>query len=163
MSRPRRLDGIEYVGFHQYFLTICTHQRRHHFMDDATVALVLAQFLRTAAGAEFEILAYCFMPDHLHLVVVASSEDSDLRRFIGLAKQRSAYLFARVTRERLWQEGYFEHVVRNDEILPELVGYILRNPVRAGLVADPTEYPYWGSQVYSREELKEYVGSVRRG
>jgi len=68
-----------------------------------------------------------------------------------------------VAAERLWQEGYYEHVVRKDEVLPELVGYILRNPVRAGLVADPTEYPYWGSQVYSREELREYVGSVRRG
>jgi REP element-mobilizing transposase RayT len=102
------------------------------------------------------------MPDHLHLVVVASSEGSDLRRFIGLAKQRSAYLFARATGERLWQEEYFEHVVRKDEGLPELVGYILRNPGRAGLVADPVEYPHWGSQVYTREELLAFVGSVRR-
>jgi len=163
MSRPRRLDGIDYIGFRQYFLTICTHQRSCHFTSAATVALVVSPFLRTATDEQFEILAYCFMPDHLHAVVAANSEESDLRRFIGLAKQRSAYLFARVTGERLWQEGYFEHVVRKDEVPSELVGYILRNPVRAGLVADPTEYPYWGSQVYSREELREYVGSVRRG
>jgi hypothetical protein len=37
------------------------------------------------------------------------------------------------------------------------VRYIINNPVRAGLVADVRDYPFWGSSVYSREALLEYI------
>ena len=38
-----------------------------------------------------------------------------------------------------------------------MIKYIIENPVRAGLVADAREYPFWGSQVYTREQLLEYI------
>ena len=162
MNRPRRLDPVDYVGFRQYFLTICTHQRGRHFTDTATVAMVLAQFLRVAIDEQFEVLAYCFMPDHLHAVVTARSEAADFQRFVRLAKQRSGFLFAQTAGRRLWQESYFERAVRTDESLPALIEYMLGNPVRAGLVAAPAEHPHWGSHFYSREELLEFVGTERR-
>ena len=162
MSRPRRLDPADYVGLRQYFLTICTHQRGRHFTDTATVALVLAQFLRVAVDEQFEVLAYCFMPDHLHAIVTALSEAADFQRFVRLAKQRSGFLFVQAAGRRLWQESYFDREVRSNESLPGLIEYMLGNPVRAGLVTAPAEHPHWGSQVYSREEILEFVGAARR-
>ena len=162
MSRPHRLDPSEYVGFRQYFLTICTHERGRHFANADAVALVLEQFLRVAVAERFAVLAYCFMPDHVHTLVEAQFETADLQRFVRLAKQQSGFVFLQVARRRLWQESYVERVVRSDESLPGLINYIIANPVRAGLVEAPFDYPHWGSQVYSREEILEFAASVCR-
>ena len=159
VSRPRRLDAIEYVGLRQYYLTICTYQRGRNFIDPDTIALVRTQFLRVAIDEQFEILVYCFMPDHLHAVVTARSEAADVQRFVRLAKQRSGFRFVQVAGRRLWQESYFDRAVRSDESLPDIVKYIVENPVRARLVAAPAEYPHWGSQIYSREEILEFIAS----
>jgi putative transposase len=162
MARPRRLEAADYKGYRAYFLTICTHNRTRPFTDAAIVAPVLRQFLRVAAGQRVEVLAYCFMPDHLHLIVMAHGVNTDLQRFVRLPKQCSGFAFTRATGRRLWQDSYFDRTLRNVEELPALVEYIIRNPLRAGLVRAPTDYPHWGSQRYSREELLEFIASARQ-
>ncbi len=57
----------------------------------------------------------------------------------------------------LWQEGYHDRVLRDEEATTTVVRYMLENPVRAGLVDRPELYPFWGSLVWSRRELLELV------
>jgi REP element-mobilizing transposase RayT len=161
-GHPHRLNPAAYHGYRAYSLTICTHNRIRPFTDDATVAMTVLQILRVAADQHVEVLAYCVMPDHIHAIVIAHAETSNLERFVRVAKQRSGYAFRQVTGRRLWQESYFDRTVRNVQELPSLVEYMIRNPVRAGLVGDPADYAYWGSERYSREELLEFVMSGRR-
>lgn len=47
-------------------------------------------------------------------------------------------------KKRLWQQGLFDHVIRNDFDLQENLEYIAMNPVRAGYVTRPQFYPYTG-------------------
>ena len=162
MGHPRRLDPADYLGCRAYSLTICTHKRTRPFTDPGIVRLVLLQILRVAADERFEVLAYCCMPDHVHAVVIAHTEASNLERFVRLAKQRSGFAFTRATGRRLWQESYFDRTIRKVDELPALVEYVIRNPVRAGLVHEPGDYPHWGSQRYSRDELLEFVASGKR-
>jgi len=124
--------------------------------------MVVWHFLRVSADEGCEVLAYCVMPDHLHAVVVARSEAADLRRFVRIAKQKSGFAYTRSTGLRLWQESYFDRTIREEEDLPAVIEYMLRNPVRAGLASEPREYTYWGSGRYSREELLAFVGSAHR-
>jgi hypothetical protein len=58
-------------------------------------------------------------------------------------------------RRPLWQKGYYEHVLRNDEATLATAKYILENPVRAGLVAKPRDYEFAGSFVLAAEQLDE--------
>jgi putative transposase len=95
------------------------------------------------------------MPDHAHFLVEGTSDQSNLRRFIKMAKQHSGAAYALQHGSPLWQEGYYERVVRRDEDVREIARYILWNPVRARLVQTPAEYPYLGSDVWSIEELIE--------
>jgi len=162
MGRPHRTISECYVGFRCYYLTICTHERHPFFTNPETVTKVLSHFLRVSADEGFEIVAYCFMPDHLHVIVAATHLTADLQRFVRLAKQRSGFEFTRATGRRLWQDSYFDRVVRSDQALPTLVAYVVDNPRRAGLVETPAEYAYWGSQVYSREQILEFVAAERR-
>ena len=56
-------------------------------------------------------------------------------------------------KEPLWQDSYYDHVVRPEENLAGIACYIIQNPVRARLVASPLEYPFSGSTAWSIEEL----------
>ncbi|MBI3493792.1 MAG: transposase [Acidobacteria bacterium] len=49
-------------------LTICTFDRLPYFTSAAEVEAVHGELLRTAAAYNVEVIAYCFMPDHLHVL-----------------------------------------------------------------------------------------------
>jgi putative transposase len=147
------LPEISYVGDRWYFLTICTFERRRHFLREDVVLAVWSQFLRTSREQQFETVAHCFMPDHVHLLVEGRSPQADLRAFVAVAKQRAAYVARHMVAGRLWQTGYFDRILRDDDDLFEFARYILQDPVRTGLVTSPLDYPFLGSETLSIEDL----------
>jgi putative transposase len=153
LRRPRRLDGFSYLGFQRYSLTFCTYERRRLFVSTRYVEAVLAQIRRTSEAEGFDLLAYCFMPDHLHLLEEGATPTADMRRLVSLIRQRSAFVFrTRFHVPRLWQHGYFERVLRNDEATQAVIRYLFDNPVRAGIVERYQDYPYLGGK-YSPDVL----------
>ena len=155
MSRPPRIAGFSYKGLYRYFLTICTLNRQKSFEDPMVVTDTLLQFRKTSEEQSFELSAYCFMPDHSHLLIEGLTDSSDFKRFCKLAKQRSGSLHARKHGGPPWQEGYHERVLREGDDSRAVARYLLSNPVRAGLVVAPIEYPYLGSDKWSVAELIE--------
>jgi putative transposase len=93
------------------------------------------------------------MPDHLHVLVQGDAESAECKRFISLSKQYSAYYYKKEFGNELWQRYGYERTLRNDEQTLAVARYILENPVRAGLVGEPQEYPFLGSLVYDIKEL----------
>jgi len=91
-----------------------------------------------------KVWAYCLMPNHVHLVAVPESEDG-LRRAIGEAHRRYTrhINFREQWRGHLWQ-GRFASFLMDEQYLFTATRYIELNPVRAGLVSIPEEYP-WSS------------------
>ena len=76
------------------------------------------------------------MPDHLH-AFIAFSPHQAMTKTISDWKQYTA--------KKLkidWQCNFFDHRLRNDAELQEKWGYVLNNPVRAGLCESPEEWPY---------------------
>ena len=57
-------------------------------------------------------------------------------KFARVAKQRTGYAYRRISIDSLWQKGYFEHVLRDDEAMSDAAKYILANPVRGGLCTE---------------------------
>ena len=98
------------------------------------------------------------MPDHLHLLTEGCSESADTREFARAFRQQSGYRFRCLWRGRLWQEGYYDRVLRDADDTFECARYIVANPVRAGLCAQAHEYPYSGSSKYSLTEILESLG-----
>jgi len=123
------------------------------FEDSGVVRNALIQIRLTARVEHFAILAYCFMPDHVHLLVEGLNEQSDLRRFAKMSKQRSGAIHALSGNGRLWQEGYWEKALHADEDPRRVVRYILENPVRANLARTPRDYPFVGSDVWNLADL----------
>lgn len=101
------------------------------------------------------------MPDHVHLLLEGSTTGSSATRFISRAKQASGYWYAQRTGQRLWQRSSWDRVLRREDDTWTVIKYILSNPVRAGIVERPLDYPFSGSMVYERVRLLEafMVGS----
>jgi putative transposase len=152
---PEHLQAFDYVGPHRYSLRFCTESRRPVFADAPVVELVLKHFLQQAEEQGFGLLAYCFMPDHVHLLVQGLRTDSDCKRFISRAKQFSGFYYKQQYKRKLWQRYGYERVMRDDEATIDVARYILANPLRAGLVTDVREYRFTGSSVVTIGELIE--------
>jgi len=162
-----RLKTFDYVGEYRCFFTLCTYRRRRLFTSAEIVDPVLLQFQQCAEREDVEIVAYCFMPNHLHLLTIGLTPATDSLRFIRSAKQSAGYWHAHHVGRPLWQRDVWDRVLRSNHDTMDVVRYILANPVQAGLVTDPFAYPFSGSRRFSREALAEVfakrpIGS-RRG
>jgi len=143
IRRSPRLASFDYRGQHAYFLTFVTAERRPAFRSPALVDSVAEALRSSAQKYDFRIHAYCFMPDHLHLLV-SGGEDSPLENFARHVKQMTGFAHKRTTGRRLWQPSYWDRVMRMEDDLLDVAEYIWANPVRAGLVASWREYPFSG-------------------
>jgi REP element-mobilizing transposase RayT len=119
--------------------------------------VVRPQIERAAAKQDIALLAYCYMPDHVHFLAEGKAENSDCLQFIARGKQYSGYHYKAKFGDRLWQRYRYEHTLRSDERAISVARYILENPVRAGLVSRIEDYLYSGSEVFSIEEILEAV------
>jgi len=119
--------------------------RRMPVFFNADDSLVYKELLaKFCDKAQVEVLAWCLMPNHVHLVLVPSDEDG-LRRALGEAHRRYTRRinFRQGWRGHLWQERF--HSFAMDEAhLFEAVRYIELNPVRAGLARQAGEWR-WSS------------------
>ena len=157
---PRRLPNFNYTGPLAYSVRFCTSGRRRLFTDAALVDLVLMHFLRAARESGMAIVAYCFMPDHVHLLIVGERPDSNARVFIARAKQYSGHAYSKGSGQPLWQRFAYERVLRSSEALSDVARYILANPQRAGLVDKPEDYPFSGS--FTHDVMDLLNGTVDR-
>jgi putative transposase len=140
-----RLKTFDYIGTYAYSVTILTKDRVVRFKDSQVVDGLVNILIETTKSERFKILTYCFMPDHLHLLVVGEDNHSNLKKFKTLFKQKSGYRFKRNYGEDLWHISYYDHTLRKEEDLQKVAFYILQNPVRKGIVSDFREYPFSGS------------------
>ena len=140
-----RLSASKYLGPQWYFLTMIVEGRVWRLQNADLVAEDLALLATGAQKHHFAIAAYCFMPDHLHVLTNGTHEDSNLLRLADGFKQGSAYLFKQVIGERLWQKKFHDHILRSNEPWESVAWYIWMNPVRKGLCKRPEDWPYSGS------------------
>jgi len=106
-------------------------------------------------GFSFHIAVgrYVLMPDHIH-VFVRIGRDIKLRRWgsglkqcLGKTLVQLGYKPSTIPQSKLvsfWQPGFFDHLLRHNESYAEKWDYVWRNPVRAGLVAKPEDWPHQG-------------------
>jgi len=99
------------------------------------------------------------MADHFHGLFESLAEDCDFTKFVKMFKQRTAFQHKRSRGGKLWQDGFFDRILRTNESMLDVVAYVIGNPVKAGLCKEPRQHPYSGSSVYSLDELCDAVAS----
>lgn len=151
--KQNRLPLPNYAYTHAYLLTLACDKRRREF-NDAPVAFCLDKLRAAALKHRVGVLLYCFMPDHLHLLLY-SANPTFIPGFLRDFKQVTGHTFKRRTGRTLRQKSYHDHILRSDESARRAAKYVAANPVRAGVVAKPGDYPYTGSFVWERSVFVE--------
>jgi putative transposase len=112
--RPLRLDRL-FQSRPLYFVTFCTHRRRRWLARESVHQAFIDFALNAERQFNVAVGKYIIMPEHVHLFVCGDA-DFILGRWIGQLKQtlaRDAGLTCE--QSQIWQEGFFDHVLRNDE------------------------------------------------
>jgi putative transposase len=104
-----------------------------------TAAAVLEQ---TRARHQARVYAYVLMPEHVHLLVNEPPQIV-LAQFLKALKQITSSRL-RGSREKFWQERYYDSNVYGERARSEVIRSIHRNPVKRGLVAKPEDWA-WSS------------------
>jgi len=133
------------IATQEYFITFVCAGRAPLFTD-LNIAQCFFQHLTIAPAIESPgWLAWVLMPDHFHGLVRLG--DRNLGREIQALKGSTAYQIRRHggVNHTVWQKAYFDRALRADEDRRAVARYIVANPLRAGLVKNLGEYPYWGS------------------
>jgi putative transposase len=122
--------------------------RQQVFFSEGDYARYLRLLTESCAATRVACLAYCFMPNHVHLILVPATEDG-LRRCLCVVHR--AYAGALNTRRAVsghfWQ-GRYGSVVMDETHLYEALRYVLLNPVRARLVQTAAAWRWSSARVY---------------
>lgn len=108
-----------------------------------------------------EVIAYCLMPNHVHLVLVPSNE-AGLHRVLRPVHTRYAQRINRVRgwSGHLWQGRFFSSALDGDYFYAA-VRYVERNPVRAGMVARAEDYRWSSAPAHCGLSPDELVSGER--
>ena len=129
-----------------WHVSAATRDRRPVFADPVMADIAVDAIRFQCAKASTDLLLYCVMPDHVHLVVTIG--DMDLISIVRDFKSWTTHRWKQRTGNRyLWQESFHDHGVRRTEKMDELVSYIVSNPVDGGLVADWQDYHWLGGML----------------
>jgi len=148
MSRRRRV----HIPGGYYHVTLRGNHRQDIFQDPADRSALDAIARGACERTGARVIAYCWMTNHIHLVVRVDLQPlGDLMQIIGSRYAR--YLQRRCgTTGHLFERRYHAVLLIRQEQLLHVVRYVHLNPVRAGMVAAPGDYP-WSSH-------RRYVGVV---
>jgi putative transposase len=124
--------------------------------EDFTVLLAhLRQWVRTY---EVTLYAYTLMSNHVHLLLQAPKADAlgrPLRWF--LTETAKAFHKIRARRGHFWERRYRACLIEEELYALAALRYLDRNPVRAGLVEDPTAYPWSSCAAYALGTLNRVI------
>ena len=146
--RTIRLQNYDYSQSGAYFVTICTKERQNLFgkIDNDILTLnsigeiAETEWHKTShVRSNVELDEYIIMPNHLHGIILITNESNDTKSETGglgeIIRAFKTFSARRINNMRkttgvpLWQRGFYEHIIRNDDDLNRIRDYIINNPL----------------------------------
>jgi putative transposase len=135
--KPQRVHN-----FGSYFVTTQTWGRRSLFQVDELARLFIETLYNYRSKGNYLLHDFVIMPNHVHLIVTPTGVTLEgTMQLIKGGYSHSLRVNGRPTLE-VWQPGYTDHRIRDEEGWGRHVEYIHSNPVRAHLCGSPEEFRY---------------------
>jgi putative transposase len=151
-EKKHRLSLDLYKGLVSVDYTACTRNRATVFAKTLRAEQAAKVLVEEAARWKCAIVIFQFMPDHVHILLKGTREESDTYRTMKMFKQKTGFVFSQAGCGIVWQKDFYDHILRDEEDLSNHLRYILGNPVRKGLASTWQEYPFRGSTVFDLEQ-----------
>jgi len=135
-----------------YLVTSTVENRRPIFAEFRLGRLVVNEFRRAELQGKVTSLAWVIMPDHIHWLL--ELKIGSLAHLIKQVKASSSVSINRASscKGKLWQQGFHNRAIRQEEDLIQVARYVIANPVRAGLVKRIGDYPLWDASWIGKPE-----------
>jgi REP-associated tyrosine transposase len=143
IGAQRRLPDFDYADPDAiFFVTIHARSGLVPFADPGLADAVVGSLTWLRTHGRIILYASCLMPDRLHLLLRCPGTQTlgDVIRSMKLTTTRTYWQLGH--RGQLWQDRFYDHVLRTSEDAAGIARYIYDNPRRKGLVEDPKDYPY---------------------
>jgi putative transposase len=139
MTRLRRIEDRDRIFFVTTNLALNVAP-----LNPEERELILSTIATHHLRSDFLLFGYVIMPTHIHLLF--SPQSRNLIQIMRDLKSRTGYAISqqRKLAGPIWQERYFDTIIRQVRNFWEKLEYIHRNPVEAGLVGNPEEWK-WSS------------------
>lgn len=140
----RKLHKRHFAKWDQY---LDANTNEPQWLANPAVALIVKTAFHYFDKKSYDLVAYCVMPNHFHLVIDTSDEIRytkplyailhSLKSFTG--NEANKVLSRKGT---FWQEESYDHVIRDAREFKNTITYTLENPVKAGLAEERGKFPY---------------------
>lgn len=145
-------DGRISLTGHTYFVTSNAANTGVCLAEPKCAKIVISSLEWLRDRGRIELHAYAVMPDHVHLVLTLGEQVTlaqIMQALKGYTAQRINELAGR--KGRVWEKGYYEHAIRDQEDMSRRIKYTVENPERAGLVEQYEDWPYSSAHESRRE------------
>jgi type I restriction enzyme R subunit/putative DNA methylase len=118
-----------------------------HHMKNSEIAQAVVSAIKYGADPLrlYDLCAWVVMSNHVHMLIEPHVELSRITESINRCSAREANKILGLTGQPFWQIESYDHWARTSEEFDNIVRYIEFNPVKAGLVENPEDYPWSGA------------------
>jgi len=157
VPRQARIKG-EYSVYH---IIQRGNERKNLFLSDADRLKFIDTLQKTREKYNFAVYAYCLMSNHVHLLI--DDNGNDVSAIIKSINISYAQYFNRIYRRcgHLFQDRFRSELINDDGYLLEVSRYIHNNPVKAGIVREPSDYPWSSFNIYLGKD-QDIEGLINR-
>jgi putative transposase len=143
-----------------YFVTTKAWQNRAVFQVTESAEILINVTFRNRDKGAYQLHEFVIMPNHLHLLLTPSN-DISLEKAIQLIKGGSSFDIHKIRNNKMeiWQSGFHEATIRDEQDFLTRRHYIHNNPVEKFLVDQPQNWPY--SSANSRYTLDPMPDRLR--
>jgi REP element-mobilizing transposase RayT len=130
------------MPFREYDRLLDRAQHGNQWLKDGRLAGVVCESLHFWAEKRYTLWAFTVMSNHVH-VALSLNDGENLWDVLQSLKSFTARKCNQILQRHgeFWQHESYDHVIRQNEF-GKIIFYILRNPVKAGLVTSVREWPY---------------------
>jgi len=130
-----RQSGLWYAlaSMQTYAVTTATHQRRVLFLRTANSELLLSVLFRYRDQGRYLLHGFAIMPEHLHVLLTPEAGQT-IERCVQCIKGGFSFQVRAQFSGEVWQTGFHEHRIRDEQNFQNQLAYISANPKRRHLV-----------------------------
>ena len=141
----RRLmqEEIDDVSRHKQIEQLLDTGHGECWLRQAEVANIVEEALLHGDGKRYCLLAWCVMPNHIHVLIETNSANPVPKIVQGWKSYTARLINQHLGRSgSVWMRDYFDRYIRDDRHLAVVIAYIHSNPVKAGLVSHEQDWQH---------------------
>ncbi len=153
-------DSIQYQRLRQKIAEFEDAGYGQCFLRDERIAAIMQDTLKHFDGERYQLICWCIMPNHVH-VLIEVNEGWSLSRIMHGWRSYTAKEANRILGRtgKFWMEEYYDRYIRDDSHLQKTINYILNNPANAGLDG----WPWVGEWSTGSQPVSQASGLHPRG